>query len=268
MCSSNIRRQQDGFTLVEIAIVLVIIGLLVGNFIGSFAERVETTRRNDTKNQLKDIKVVLLGFASKEGRLPCPTTPTGSGQEQPVGGGVCTLQHGFIPGRTLGINGTYNRDNLLTDSWGNPIRYSVSIVASSAFTTAGLMKTTTMAGLNPDIIICNGDSISGSACTNAAGTLLTLVDNAAFIVLSLGKDGSEMVTTVAANSAQGENSGEALVLVNAVGENLAYTVGANRVFVKKSYSSINSNAGQFDDLILWVSPYVLFNRMIDAGQLP
>jgi hypothetical protein len=38
--------------------------------------------------------------------------------------------------------------------------------------------------------------------------------------------------------------------------------------VSRNYSSVDSAAGQFDDLIIWGSPYVLYSRMIDAGQLP
>lgn len=264
------RQNEHGFTLIEIAVVLVIVGVLVGGFIGTVGDRVETTRRDNTKKQLEEIKSVLLGFASAEGRLPCPTTTTGGGVAQPEAGGVCTLQHGFVPGRTLGINGVYNRDNLLIDTWGNPIRYSVTTANSSAFTRPvgvgnGGIKDVGMGTLSPDIIVCNGDSTSGANCS---GGPVKLIDSAPFIVLSLGKDGSDFVTNTAPNSDQGENAGEATVAKNVAGEDFAYTVGANQVFVFKSYSSVDSTAGQFDDLILWVSPYVLYARMIEAGQLP
>ena len=267
----NIKKRQQGFTLIEIAVVLVLVGLLLGSFIGSLTQRIETTQRKNTKKQLEDIKITLLGFASAKGRLPCPAKTNSAGEEDPNGGGSCTRQHGFIPGKTLGIDGAYNRDNLLIDVWGNPIRYSITTSDTDAFTTpytvpgAGGIKDIGMAVLGPDLVICDGDSSQPNDC---AGGVTTLIDNAPFVVLSLGKDGSAFVTNLAPNSDQGENAGEALVVANPAGESLAYTVGAGNAFVSKSYSSVDSTAGQFDDLIIWVSPYILYSRMMEADQLP
>ena len=233
---------QGGFTLVEIAVVLVLVGLLLGSFVGSITQRIETSQRENTKRQLDDIKTALLGFVSAQGRLPCPTTATGNGNEQPVGGStiatLCTLQHGFIPGKTLGISGTYNRDTLLVDVWGNPIRYSVTTNNNNAFTTpytvpaAGGIKDVGMANLFPDLIICGSDSGGPNICTAGVTTINT---GTPFVVISLGKDGSDFVTNLAPNSDQGENAGEATVAANAGGENVAYTVGSGNAFVSKSY---------------------------------
>lgn len=261
-------KKQAGFTLVELAIVLLIVGIMLSSVVNTLSSRIETTRRENTVNQLEEIKVALLGYASAKGRLPCPTTTTGGGEEQPVTGGACTLQHGFVPGNTLGLSGAYNRDGLLIDAWNNPIRYSVTNNNANAFTTDDAigtgMRDVGMSALNPDLYVCSEDSPSGSVCS--AGT--TLTNNVPFIILSLGNDGSDFVTNTAPNSDQGENAGEIAVAVNAAGENLAYTVGNNRVFVSKNFSQKESTEGQFDDLVVWVSPYTLYSRMIEAGQLP
>jgi hypothetical protein len=37
----------------------------------------------------------------------------------------------------------------------------------------------------------------------------------------------------------------------------------NEMFVNTTYSEDN-----FDDQLLWLSPYVLFTRMVNAGRLP
>jgi prepilin-type N-terminal cleavage/methylation domain-containing protein len=269
------RNRQSGFTLIEIAVVLVIVGLLMASFIGSLTSRIETTRRDNTIKKLEEIKLAIFGYAAAEGRLPCPTTAVGGGQEQPVGGGVCATLYGFVPGRTLGLSGAYNRDNLLIDSWGNPFRYSVTGSDANAFTTApgagGSIREVAAAAVNglavlsPNMVICDGDS---TAAGNCAGGASTLIDTAVFNVLSLGKDGSAFITNLAPNSDQGENASEVAVVANAAGENLAYTVANNRVFVSKSYSEAGSTAGQFDDLITWASQYALYSYMLEAGQLP
>ena len=259
--------KQSGFTLIEIAVVLVIVGILIGSFIGTFADRIETTRRDNTKKQIEEINLAILGFAGARGRLPCPATTTSAGQEQPPGGGACAVQHGFVPVALMGLSGAVNRDGLLIDSWGNPIRYSVTASDANAFTTsaAGGIQDTGMAVLTPDLVICSGDSTSGTDC---AGGPSKLAGNAAYVVLSLGKDGNEFVTNLTPNTDQGENASETTVVANAAGENIAYTVANNRVFVSKSYSDIASTSGRFDDIIIWGSPYILYSWMIEAGQLP
>ncbi len=239
-----------GFTLIEIAVVLVIVGLLLGGFIGSLSQRIETTQRQNTKQQLDDIKTALFGFASAYGRLPCPAAATSGGEESPVGGGACLHPDGFVPGNTLGIDGAYNRDNLLIDSWGNPLRYSVTRSNLSAFTKApgpphfDGIKDLGINNLDPDLIICDGASNSGTGCTGT-GNPSELINTAPFVVLSLGKDGGVMPTP---------------------GVNQAENTDGNRVFVSRSYSNVAANP--FDDLIIWGSPYILYSRMMEAGQLP
>jgi len=83
-----------------------------------------------------------------------------------------------------------------------------------------------------------------------------------------GKDGNEFVGAVVADSDQQENSGEALAMKNPAGENITYLVPNDVVFVKRTYSEANTTAGLFDDIIVWESPYVLYSKMIEAGQLP
>jgi hypothetical protein len=127
------------------------------------------------------------------------------------------------------------------------------------------MKDVTMANLTPDLIVCSEDSANSAGCT--AGVVIA--NRVPFILLSLGADGNEFVTTAQPNSDQGENSGEVAVIKNAApGEDIAYLVGNDGIFVSKSYSSASSTAGQFDDLIIWVSPYILYNRLIEVGELP
>ncbi len=259
----SIQHRHRGFTLIELAIVLVIIGVVLSGFLATLSSRIEHSRRDQTKIQLQEIKQALIGFAMANGRFPCPATSLSNGAEAPVGGGACASIHGFVPGQTLDLRGEYNRDSLLLDSWHNPIRYSVTSVNVNALTTTNGIRNATMALFTPNLRICDGDSASNTTCSGR-----TLVDNAPFVLISLGNDGNVFAGVTAANSDQGENAGEALMLANPAGENIAYTVGNNRVFVSKEYSETGSTSGKFDDILEWASIYEIYVRMMDAGQLP
>jgi len=263
------KNKHQGFTLIELAIVLVIIGVVLGGFISTLSSRIEQAKRERTAVQLKEIKRALVGFAISNGRLPCPALPDGNGLEGPnTGSGLCTRNNAFVPAQTLGLTGPYNRDGLLLDSWNNPIRYSISSANANAVTKPDGIKNLPngMADYTPDLRVC---STSVSAGLNScASESVTLVDNAPFILLSLGSDGAASTGATAPSGDEGENSREFVFPANAAGENIAYTVGNNRVFVSRGYSETGSVNGKFDDMLVWMSIYELYVYMIDAGQLP
>jgi prepilin-type N-terminal cleavage/methylation domain-containing protein len=115
-----------GFTLIELAVVLAVIGLMLGGALIPLGTIMENSRRTDAKAQLADLVEALYGFAQVQGRLPCPADPaiasgtTGAGQED------CSRAAGVIPWATLGRNET--------DPWGSRFSYRVT----PAFTTGGL----------------------------------------------------------------------------------------------------------------------------------
>ncbi|UQB41642.1 prepilin-type N-terminal cleavage/methylation domain-containing protein [Thiomicrospira microaerophila] len=76
----NTKNKNNGFTLVEIAIVIGIVGIImVGMFSGMGALR-ETIKFKQDQRMLTDVKQALLTFVSVNGYLPCPDT-TGNGLE-------------------------------------------------------------------------------------------------------------------------------------------------------------------------------------------
>ncbi|WDN90583.1 hypothetical protein BuS5_03554 [Desulfosarcina sp. BuS5] len=66
--------KQDGFTLIEIAIVLVILGILAGGGISLLSVLTERKARNETIAYLKSTKEALISFANISGRLPWADT--------------------------------------------------------------------------------------------------------------------------------------------------------------------------------------------------
>ena len=70
----NTPRSQRGFSLIELAVVLVIVGLLVGGGIAALNSATQQTRRIEAERQLIHVRDALYGYAMSEGRLPCPDT--------------------------------------------------------------------------------------------------------------------------------------------------------------------------------------------------
>jgi len=236
---SKLQAKVSGFSIIELAIVLAIVSTLLGGLLLSFSEVRESNNRTDAANTLDEIKEALYGFAQINGRLPCPARADSLGAEVPATGGPCTQRYGFVPWSTLGLSGPTNTDNLLVDGWLSPFRYNVSNVGGSAFTTAGGVRGLTLAGLSA-LQVC-----TVSAC--GAGNVL--VDSAPAVIVSLGANWGTFTSAEERENAE----------VTALG----YRHANDDEFIFVPY-----NETTFDDMITWLSPSILYTKMIAAGQLP
>lgn len=227
-------RGHRGFTLVEMAVVLVIVGLLLGSFIGTVSSRIEATRYVETKNDLEDIKRAIIGYAYRNTILPCPDTD-GDGVSEVT---CAIVNTGFVPWVTLGLGGS--------DPWDNRYEYRVDVNFSTAF--------------DLDTILISGGRIQ---TLNAAGNaLIPLANNAAVVIFSRGKNGL---------GATGVN-GALRAAVPVAGHDDEIENGNNdQTYVSRSVSSVTDVAsfvGVFDDVVVWLSEYELKAKMVEAGVLP
>lgn len=225
-------RSSCGFTLVELAIVLLIVSLLSGGLMMSLSAQNEQRQRNDTQQLLQDVRDALLGYAAShsagDGKpyLPCPDTD-GDGLENRTGN-TCASASGQLPWADLGVGNQ--------DAWSNRFDYRVH----SAFSRNDIGFTLTS---SPDIRVCEQ-----AACTT------TLASSLPLLILSHGPNGfGARNTSNAANPAPG--SADEIENAN-----------NDRSFV--FHAPTPSGANEFDDLVVWLSPNTLFNRMIAAGRLP
>lgn len=253
-------RRERGFSLLELAIVLLIVGLLLGGLIMPLGSRMDQQRIDTSRQQLEQIREALTGYALANDALPCPATPASSGQASATATG-CTRQHGFVPAATLGLPGSRNTDQLLLDAWGNPLRYSVSNSDADAdgnwdFVRPGEMRNVTLANLAPSLDVCS--TAAGSSATACAGSTTTVTANAPAVVLSLGKD---FATLTSADEL--ENVGATLG-GGPSGRN--YPVAGDEVFVSHTISTATSSG--FDDLVTWIAPTTLYGQLVSAGRLP
>ncbi|MFN7753384.1 MAG: type II secretion system protein [Pseudomonadota bacterium] len=243
--------RQRGVSLVELAVGLLVLSLVIGGLLIPLATQVEQNRLNQAQRQLEEVRESLVGFALANGRLPCPASPTSGGVESPPGGGVCTHPNtGFVPAVTLGLS-TIDEQGYAIDPWGlaqNRIRYAVTASNGSAFTTggAGSMRVVGLSALAPALRVCStGAGATATDC--ASGT--TLASNAVAVIWSLGPNAATGGTSV--DEAQNPNPNSA---------------NADAVFVSRVRGS--TAVAEFDDLVTWLSPNVLYARLVAAGQLP
>lgn len=238
-----------GFTLVEMAIVLVIVGLLLGGLLMPLSTQVEQQRISETQKYLDQIKDALLGYAAARGRLPCPATLTSNGVEDPPIGGICTNPYtGFLPAVTLGLTPVDNA-GFAIDAWNNRIRYAVTTANGSAFTTANGMRTAGIGTLTPDLNVCaSATGITGTTCGGAANTQ---TNNVPVVIYSLGKNAATGGTGLDETANPNPNS-----------------ANNDPVFVSHPPAATTAANGEFDDIVTWISPNTLYNRMISAGNLP
>src|SRR5688500_10078736 len=135
------RFRQGAFTLVEMAVVLAIIGLLLGSLMYTLSAQTEQRARGETQRTLEQAREAILGYAVANGRLPCPASAASMGVESPAGGGDCTNYYdGFLPAVTLGFQ-PVDSQGFALDAWNNRIRYAVARNLNAAASCVGTSTT-------------------------------------------------------------------------------------------------------------------------------
>lgn len=227
----------SGFTLLEMSIVLLIMGLLLGSVMQPMGAGVIERKRRQTLEQLVEIREALIGYASVHHRLPCPVSPSAvisSSNVQTVTS-ECHVPHGYVPAAVLGISGSHDSSGFLTDSWGMPIQYHVTLSdadsdGSADFTTVEEMREVGIQNLTPEYEVC-----SAASCAQLRANRVPVV------LLSTGGTQS---------SSDDENENQ----------------DSDNRFVSRDLDVVG--ADQFDDIVIWLSGNILFTRLLQAHVLP
>jgi len=151
---------KQGFTLIEMTMVLLIVGLLVGSFVIPLGAQIDINNIKATDQRLAQIREALLGYAARNRRLPCSASNAITGIEDSA---TCNDEK-FLPWAVLGVDGK--------DGWGNTYRYRVDTAH------------TTNAGAYNISIPAASDALK---VKNKADTV-TFVENAVAIIYSYGKN--------------------------------------------------------------------------------
>ena len=263
-------RRLRGFTLTELAIAFCVIALLLGGIAMTLSAQNENRQLAETQRTLDNAREALIGFAVRFGRLPCPASNGTTGNEDRRDStnaftcSVCATAdaycEGMLPALTLGL-GPIDAQGYLIDAWGNRVRYAVTNWSASgtavaqcppngakdykqcpAFTTANAIASLGVTSAPP---------FSGPAmlriCTNAACSGTT--SSAPAVVWSVGRNYIVRAPTFDADET----------------ENL--DTPADGTFVAHEIRPPSGAGGEFDDIVTWISPSVLFSRMVSAGAL-
>jgi type II secretory pathway pseudopilin PulG len=228
-----------GFTLLELAISMLILGLIAVSLMGPVTRQIEQGRINDTQKTLDEVRDALMAFSAAQAvvHLPCPdTSAIPDGIEDRLPSGACVNAEGVLPWVTLGVGSS--------DAWNRRLRYRVT----PAFASSVTAFTVSSAGV---ITVC-----ANTPCPNAGLPADTLTNNAAALVYSTGAngfggrmtDGTAMPAPTSAHELENAN--------------------LNNNFVSRVPTSATSALGEFDDMLTVVPASVLVGRMIQASRLP
>lgn len=238
------RRYDKGFSLIELAIVLVVIGLLLGGGIVALEVTTERRQRGEQGDQLEAIRDALYGFAISEGRLPCPADiDAPDGEERFNGAGdACAATRGALPWVELGMG--------RRDAWSHRLLYRV----------------------NPAFADPSGEDVVFTLDTQAE---YDADDDATIGINDLdgNRVAKRVVATVVSFGGQGDQvwiDGDFDCPGTAAGFSTAESTNcdASGLFVAGGYRSADTADGRFDDLVIWLPEVVLKARMVEAGRLP
>lgn len=224
------RQTQVGFSLVEMAVVLAIVALLLGGLLPTLSSQVEQQRRSETLKQMAEIKEALIGYAIINGALPCPTT-----QADPTNAG-----------------------------------YGVAATTCSAPTTQGYLPWKTLGLSETDAW---GIKRTGTA-SPWLGYFRYRVEPSFAVPFTLATTSNSTLDLQVKDTA-----GNRLTNTTERPVAIFFSTGPNKIpdGGNASFEDITNPpaiyqadvpSANFDDLTLWISRPVLFNRMVAAYKLP
>jgi len=180
------------YSLAEMAISLLILGILAGTFFDVSLIKNEVANTKKINDQFKEIELAIDTYVAKNGFLPCPakrsdnvstvdfgkstdcTAAAPSGTVE-YGSGVDVIRIGVLPVRTLGL-----KDSLMFDPWNNRITYVVvkNLAQNSSAYTNYITASADVIRVND----ANGNKINRDNSASQENIV-------SWIIVSHGKDG-------------------------------------------------------------------------------
>lgn len=268
--------RERGFSLIELSVVIVVISIMLAGLVFSLQQWQVNNKISQTKSELEQIRIALIAFAIRNGRLPCPDTNGDGKENNPPPNYNCQHPTGIVARPSLAEQRKIKSGKLPykdiyappSDPYGNAYLYTVSIHYADIPALSGDIDPTPF----PEVAASVGSTLTGacdpaigsapplkpsfSACSkggvrvlfNAAEQASLIYDDLPFIVLSKGANGHLPVAEL--------NNNEA--------ENL----DGDRTFILRPVANKQTGEFYFDDLLIWESSPTLAYYLIQAGVLP
>lgn len=247
------RTQSSGFTLVEMAVVVVLMGIVMTLGLRMLQATQNNAAWSETKLKQERIKVALVSFLRTNGRLPCPDSalpPTGA---EPAN---CLVNagRGVLPWQALGLS-----VGDVQDGWSNLFTYRVAnrtpVTSSNWTIKAGLPAAApfTITELTTPLTALTVQARSDAGVLGPA-----LVPSPVVVILSHGKNGS------GARTVRG-----AAVLPAPVGaDELSNSAAASTTFITRTPTDVaGATGGAYDDLVAYMTPKDLLQPLLDDKTL-
>jgi prepilin-type N-terminal cleavage/methylation domain-containing protein len=254
--------KQRAFSLVEMAVVLAILGLLLVTAMYTLQAQQAQRAFDETQRRLEQAREAVLGFAVANGRLPCPANGSATGVEAQGGGGVgdCThYSNGFLPGAALGFQ-PVDTSGFALDAWNNRIRYAVAqnVTGCSGtsttphFTSRTNLKANGMSCRPSDsqLLVCKSTQSTPAPAVGSCGPADNVVTNQGTVVALIFSTGPNFLTATGARPDEAENT------------------DGDTLFISHTPQPEGASGGEYDDMLVWIPVGTLYGRLASAGLLP
>ncbi len=251
---------KNGFSLVEMSVVLVVIGLITGMGVSAAIDSLESTRRVATETKLDVIESALFNFRKNYGRLPCPAdsalaTDNANYGVEAANLGTCTggtpaathvtptlaipdstessaVPSGALPVRTLGLP-----DEFMYDSWGGKFMYEVTpaMTMDNAFSNMQLSDNCA--------ITIKDQADSGTFTMKPVYALVSHGKNG---IGAYSKGGTRQTTGTAGTAEQ---------------VNIRTTTDTPTVRFKNGVNGARNTAGYYDDMVRYKALYQMMDEI-------
>lgn len=254
--SNVLRDKSGGFTLIEMAVVVFLIGILATMGLSAANSILANSSISNTKKKQEVIKDVLITYMATNKRLPCPAIDeNGIEAKSATVPSICTGYFGVLPYQTLGLS-----KSAALDGWENLFSYAVS----SQWTLAYANTNTATTSNNSNIAFNTGDAgaLPISNRTPATNATNTSLGSDAVIVISHGMNGLGAFTSKGTRNSLPSNVSDEFANV------VPDTFSVPAMFYQREYTDIDvPTYGSFDDVLLRLSATEIISQLTKDGAI-